>query len=124
MKRVEKAFSNHIPIMIAVLSMAAIYNVLAIIIWQATDGLSNAIDDTNGLPMFYDIFLVASIILLWITAITVCRSIRIWRPRQIPKDKSRWTDKLPRKSDPLHPALSRKNKKARTPGPPASKHAD
>ena len=122
LKRIEKAFKNYLPIMFATLSMAGLYTLLAIMIWQATAGMPNAIDGDDGLPKIYDLFLVLSVLLIWITSITICKSILNWKPKKFKQSKSAWTDKIPKKNDPLHPALN--NKKNRMPGPPASNHAD
>ena len=112
LKRVEAAMANHRIIIAGIILIAALYTCGCIIIFQMVSGIPNAIDNDDGLPRMYDLFMFASVIVVNLMAYASVRSILNWIPKRIRKrqsTKSIW-DTIP----------SGNPRRTSMPGPPAS----
>ena len=121
LNRIEHEMGNYLVICFGIVLIAAIYNVLCIIFWQAVAGMPNAIDNDDGLPALYDAFMVLSMVLVNSMTVVALYSIYRWVPKRIkflqPKqNKSKWDAPVNRPLD--------KRIWDRRPGPPVSKSAD
>jgi len=121
LNRIEQEMGNYVAICFGIVLIAAIYNVLCIIFWQAVAGLPNAIDNDDGLPAIYDAFLVFSMLLVNVMTIVSLHSIYRWVPKRIKFKKS--LNKKSMWDDPVNRSLE-KRIWDRRPGPPTSKSAN
>jgi len=97
---------NYRQVILGVILIAGLYNCLVILVWQATTGLPNAIDNDDGLPRIFDLLLFISIILVDLMTLIVAKSIIDWRPK-LKSNKSKWNSTA-----------------GSIPGPPATKRVD
>tara|TARA_Y100001973_G_C5175028_1_gene321370 strand:+ start:363 stop:785 length:423 start_codon:yes stop_codon:yes gene_type:complete len=123
MKKIEKAMKNYRVICFGIVLIAALYNMLCIIIYQAVQGLPNAIDDNDGLPLIYDYAMFGSAILVNMMAFASVKAIISWVP---PKWKTKWKQKNVKSKWDTSPSVSIPKSKAPgpMPGPPATNNAD
>lgn len=102
---------NRPIVIIAIWLMAALYVAMCMMIFDATKGVKNGIDDSDGLPLVWDIILVVSSCLIVCTSIALTKIIYSWKlpSSAVKTKKSIWNSK-PKNVTPK--------------GPPASKSAD
>jgi threonine/homoserine/homoserine lactone efflux protein len=88
-RRMDKANS---PVCFMIGLICSLYNALCIIFWLAVSGMPNAIDDSPGLPLSYDIIMALSMFLVSVSGMVCVRIIRSWLPpsKKATKNKSTW----------------------------------
>ena len=88
-RRMDKA---NPPVCLMIGLICALYNALCIIFWLAVAGMPNAIDDSPGLPLSYDIAMGISMVLVSLSGMVCVRIIRSWLPpsKKVSKKKSAW----------------------------------
>ena len=102
---------NRPIVIIAIWLMAGLYFATCLMIFDATRGVKNGIDDSDGLPLVWDIILIISSCLIFCTSAALTKIIYSWKlPSSIDKRKKSIWDSKPKNVTPK--------------GPPASKSVD